>query len=64
MKKATFKLGQKRPNMHGVNFLSSKCLECKRNITIQPEAKYVNLPLVTPPPPLSFPAGNLPWSFP
>ena len=40
MDKATHKLGQKRPAMHGVKFLASKCLGCKRNVIVQPEAKY------------------------
>lgn len=34
--------GQKRPPMHGIKVVPSKCLECKRTITVAPEVTYDN----------------------
>ena len=35
--------GQKGPAMHGFKVVQSKCLPCKRTITVAPEVKYYNL---------------------
>ena len=32
--------GEKRAAMHGTKYVQSKCLECKRTITIAPDIKY------------------------
>jgi MYND finger len=46
MADVSLKPGQhKRPAMHGSNPVQSKCLECKRTVSIEPDVKYVNFVL-------------------
>ena len=42
MAKMDRKPGEKRPAMHGIKVVPSKCLECKRTIIVKPEVRYDN----------------------
>jgi hypothetical protein len=41
MAKVARRPGQKRVAMHGTKVVPSKCLECKRTISVEPDVEYV-----------------------
>lgn len=43
MAKVARQPGEKRAAMHGTKVVPSKCLECKRTITVEPDVEYTRL---------------------